>query len=162
VDPSKLRIGLGYDLHALEPGRPLVIAGVVVPFDRGPRAHSDGDVVFHAVLDACLSGAGLDDLGTLFSDRDPRWRGASGATLAREVCAQLRQSRFRILDIDAVILLEQPRVAPLRGAMRQNLAAALEIDAEQVRLKGKSGEGLDAVGRGEAIACHAVALMIGA
>ena len=162
MEASKLRIGLGYDLHALEPGRPLVIAGVTVPFDRGPRAHSDGDVVFHAVLDACLSGAGLDDLGTLFPDRDPRWRGVSGASLAREVCAHLRQSRYRIVDVDAVVLLEQPRIAPLRAAMRQSLALALEISTEQVRLKGKSGEGLDAIGRGEAIACHAVALMLGA
>lgn len=159
TEQSALRIGLGYDLHALERGRPLVVAGVTLPWALGARAHSDGDVVFHAVLDAVLSAAGLDDLGTCFPDDDPRWRGADGATLAREVMQRIGSTRYRIKDIDAVVLLERPRIAAHRAAMRANLARALALPVDSVRLKGKSGEGLDAVGRGAAIACHAVALL---
>jgi 2-C-methyl-D-erythritol 2,4-cyclodiphosphate synthase len=106
-----------------------------------------------------LSAAGLEDLGTCFPDNEEKWCGASGVFLASEVKQKLNQSPYRIVDIDAVVLLEKPRIAAFRAQMQERVASALGISEEQVRLKGKSGEGLDAVGRGEAVACHAVALL---
>ncbi len=154
------RIGLGYDLHRLQAGRPLILGGVVVASDRGPVGHSDGDALAHAICDALLGAAGLGDIGTHFPDTDPRWQGVSSLIFLEHVRGLLEQQNLRIAWIDAVVILERPRLGPHFPAMRQALAAALGIKPEQVNLKAKTHEGLGELGRGEAVAAHAVALLL--
>lgn len=151
------RSGIGYDLHRLEPGRKLVIGGVEVPFEKGPAGHSDGDVLAHAITDALLGAAGLGDIGTHFPDTDPKWKGVSSLVFLEHVKKLFAERGIEIVHIDAVVILERPKLGPHFPQMRAALAAALGIDAAQVHLKAKTNEGVDAVGRGEAIACHAVA-----
>ncbi len=154
------RIGLGYDLHRLQAGRPLILGGVVVASDRGPVGHSDGDALAHAICDALLGAAGLGDIGTHFPDTDPRWQVVSSLIFLEHVRGLLEQQNLRIAWIDAVVILERPRLGPHFPAMRQALAAALGIKPEQVNLKAKTHEGLGELGRGEAVAAHAVALLL--
>lgn len=151
------RSGIGYDLHRLEAGRRLMIGGVEVPFDKGPASHSDGDVLAHAITDALLGAAGLGDIGTHFPDTDAKWKGASSLVFLEQVRTMFAGHSIRIIHIDAVVILERPRLGPHFPAMRAALAAALGISASQVHLKAKTNEGVDAVGRGEAIAAHAIA-----
>jgi 2-C-methyl-D-erythritol 2,4-cyclodiphosphate synthase len=153
------RIGLGIDVHRLEPGRPCVLAGV--PFDSpaGPVGHSDGDAVLHAACDAVLGAAGLDDLGTLFPDRDPANAGRSSADFCRDVLARVRERGLRVLSLDVVVETEVPKLSPQRPAMRQRLAELFDTAVDRVNVKGKTGEKVDAVGRGEAIRATAVALL---
>ena len=153
------RVGTGYDLHRLVTGRPLVIGGTTIPFDRGPLGHSDGDVVCHAIIDAVLGAASLGDIGVHFPDSDPAWKDASSVELLRRAAAMAAERRFEIVNVDVTVILEQPRLRGHIDRMRASIAGALGIDPERVSVKGKTNEGVDAIGRGEAIAAHAVALL---
>jgi 2-C-methyl-D-erythritol 4-phosphate cytidylyltransferase / 2-C-methyl-D-erythritol 2,4-cyclodiphosphate synthase len=156
-----MRIGFGYDLHRLVPGRPLVLAGVTLPFDKGLAGHSDADAVCHAVTDALLGAANLGDIGQLFPDTDPRWKDADSIRLLETAVARVREAGYRLVNVDVVVIAQQPQIGPHTGAMRERLASALGLDAGAVAIKGKTNEGVDATGRGEAIAVHAVALLAG-
>jgi 2-C-methyl-D-erythritol 4-phosphate cytidylyltransferase/2-C-methyl-D-erythritol 2,4-cyclodiphosphate synthase len=153
------RAGLGYDIHRLVDGRPLVIGGVTIPSAVGALGHSDADVACHAATDAILGGACLGDIGRHFPDSDPQWKGASSIELLRRSAAMVREAGFSVLNLDVVIILERPRISPFVERIRAGLADAVGIDAGAVSVKGKSNEGVDAVGRGEAIAAHAVAML---
>jgi 2-C-methyl-D-erythritol 2,4-cyclodiphosphate synthase len=153
------RIGLGIDVHRLAAGRPCIVAGV--PFDApaGPLGHSDGDAVLHAACDAVLGAAGLDDLGTLFSDRDPANKDRPSAEFCRATMAQVRNRGLRVLSLDAVVETEVPKLKPQRQAMRERLAELFELPVDRVNIKGKTGEKVDAIGRGEAMRATVVALL---
>ena len=154
-----IRVGTGYDLHRLVEGRPLILGGVTIPFERGLAGHSDADVLAHAVTDAILGAACLGDIGHHFPDTDPRWKGASSMDLLARAVALLGERGFTIVNVDATIVAERPKLGPHRQAMVAGLARALCLDAEAVSVKAKTNEGVDATGRGEAIAVHAVALV---
>ncbi len=153
------RVGTGYDLHRLVDGRPLVLAGVRIASERGPLGHSDGDVVCHALVDAILGGASAGDIGRLFPDTDPRWKDAPGLDLLGRAVGAVGAAGFAVENVDVVVLLERPKIGPHVAAIRASLAGVLGIDETRVSVKGKTHEGVDAVGRGEAIAAHAVALV---
>jgi len=154
------RIGLGFDLHRLEAGRPCMLGGIQLPHPTGPLGHSDGDAVLHALADAVLGAAGLDDLGTLFSDKDPRWKGADSAALLGECVARVHAAGWRVENVDIVIATEGPRIAPHRAAMRARIAALLGVAADAVNVKGKSLEGLGALANGAGVAVQAVCLLV--
>jgi 2-C-methyl-D-erythritol 4-phosphate cytidylyltransferase/2-C-methyl-D-erythritol 2,4-cyclodiphosphate synthase len=153
------RIGIGYDLHRLVDGRPLVLGGVPVASARGALGHSDADVVCHAITDAILGAARAGDIGQHFPDTDPRWQGASSLALLREAAGIVRGHGWVVANVDVVVVLERPKLGPHRAAMEQELARALGIDREAVSVKAKTNEGMDAVGHGDAVAAHAVALL---
>jgi 2-C-methyl-D-erythritol 2,4-cyclodiphosphate synthase len=153
------RIGLGIDVHRLAPGRPCMVAGIRFDAAVGPLGHSDGDAVLHAACDAVLGAAGLDDLGTLFSDRDPANLGRPSADFCRATMAQVRQKGLRVLSLDCVLETEVPKLKPQRQAMREQLATLFELPADRVNIKGKTGEKVDAIGRGEAMRATVVALL---
>jgi 2-C-methyl-D-erythritol 2,4-cyclodiphosphate synthase len=155
----RLRIGQGWDVHPLVPGRRLVLGGVEIPAERGLDGHSDADVLAHAVGDALLGAIGAGDLGRHFPSSDERWRGASGARLLAAVCEELARAGFAIINVDATVIAEQPRLAPWAEALRKGLAAQLALDESRVNVKLKSADGLGALGRGEGIAAQAVALV---
>jgi 2-C-methyl-D-erythritol 4-phosphate cytidylyltransferase/2-C-methyl-D-erythritol 2,4-cyclodiphosphate synthase len=159
--PLPSRAGIGYDLHRLVPGRPLLLGGVTIPAEVGALGHSDADVACHVATDAVLGGASLGDIGRHFPDTDARWKGASSVDLLQRAGALVREAGFEILNLDVVIILERPRIASFVDSIRAGLAGALAVDVALVSVKGKSNEGVDAVGRGEAIAAHAVALLSG-
>jgi 2-C-methyl-D-erythritol 2,4-cyclodiphosphate synthase len=154
-----VRIGHGFDAHALVAGRRLVVGGVAIPFDRGLGGHSDADVLLHAVTDALLGAAGLGDIGRHFPDTDPAYRGADSRRLLREALAKVRAAGFAIANVDATIIAEQPRMAPHIPAMVANIAADLGVEATRVNVKAKTTERLGFTGRGEGIAAAAVALL---
>ena len=154
-----MRIGNGYDLHRLVEGRPLILAGVRIPYDKGLRGHSDADIVCHAVTDAILGGAGLGDIGRFFPDDDPRWKDADSIKLLEHAILWLHQASLRVVNIDVTVIAERPKLLPYLDEMRGNLARALQVDVSAVSIKGKTNEAVDATGRGEAMACHAVALL---
>ena len=156
-----IRCGIGFDLHRLTEGRPLMIGGVHVPFDRGPVGHSDGDVLAHALCDALLGAAGLGDIGTHFPDSDPKWKGANSLLFLEHTRKLLDSRNLRINHLDAVVILERPKLGPHFPAMREALAKSLGIRTDQINLKAKTNEAVDAVGRGEAIACHTIATLEG-
>ena len=153
------RAGTGYDLHRLVVGRPLVLGGVTVPAERGALGHSDADVVCHAVTDAILGALCLGDIGRHFPDSDPQWAGASSLDLLRRAVGLAGEQGFEVGNVDVTVVLETPKIRDHIGAMRAAVAGAIGIDAARVSIKGKTNEGLDAVGRGEAVAAHAVALL---
>ena len=155
----KLRVGTGFDIHRLAPGRPLLLGGVRIPHPSGLAGHSDADALLHAVADALLGAAGLGDLGRLFPDTDPRYAGADSAVLLREVLGRVRAAGWRPVNVDSTLIAERPRLAPHLDAMRENLARLLGMEAGAVSVKAKTHEGLDALGRGEAIAAQAIALL---
>lgn len=154
-----MRVGMGYDLHRLVEGRPLILGGVRIPYERGLLGHSDADVLAHAVIDALLGAAGLGDIGGHFPDTDPAYAGADSMELLRRVAAELTAAGWRVLNVDTVVIAERPKLAPHAAAVRSGLAAAIGISAEAVGVKGKTNEGLGETGRGEAIAAMAVALI---
>jgi 2-C-methyl-D-erythritol 4-phosphate cytidylyltransferase/2-C-methyl-D-erythritol 2,4-cyclodiphosphate synthase len=156
---SSMRTGIGYDLHRLVEGRPLILGGVTIPSPVGALGHSDADAACHSITDAILGGAGLGDIGRHFPDSDPAWKGASSIDLLQRAAAMVREAGFIVESVDVVVVLERPRIAPFVERIRAGLAAALGVPVERVSVKGKSNEGVDAVGRGEAIASHAVALL---
>jgi 2-C-methyl-D-erythritol 4-phosphate cytidylyltransferase/2-C-methyl-D-erythritol 2,4-cyclodiphosphate synthase len=153
------RVGTGFDLHRLVPGRPLVLAGVNLPCDRGPLGHSDGDVLCHSLIDAMLGAAGLGDIGRHFPDSDPQWRGAPGLDLLARACGILRGAGFSVTNLDATVVLEKPKLAPHLDDIRSRIAGVIGLSPDRVSVKAKTSEGVDAVGRGEAIAAHATALV---
>ena len=153
------RCGIGYDLHRLAEGRKLIIGGMEIPFDKGPVGHSDGDVVAHAMVDALLGAAGLGDIGRHFPDTDPRWKDANSLVFLDQVKKLLDEHKFTIEHIDVVVILERPKLGPHFPKMREALANSLNVPGSKVHLKAKTNEGVDAVGRGEAIAAHVVATL---
>ena len=155
----RIRTGLGNDIHRLVSGRRLVLGGVEVPHPRGLLGHSDGDVVLHAVCDAMLGALGLGDIGQLFPDTDPQWQGADSRLFVREVVARMRSAGYEVGNIDVVVHAEEPRLGPHKGRIRGSLAELVGVAAECVGVKATTNEGLDAVGRGEAIACWATVLV---
>jgi 2-C-methyl-D-erythritol 2,4-cyclodiphosphate synthase len=157
---SNVRCGIGYDLHRLAEGRPLIIGGITVPFDKGPVGHSDGDVLAHAMCDALLGAGSLGDIGTHFPDTDPKWKNADSLKFLEYTQKLLDEKCMHIEHIDAVVILEKPKLGPHFTKMREALAKSLRVPAESVHLKAKTNEGVDAVGRGEAIAAYVVATVI--
>jgi 2-C-methyl-D-erythritol 4-phosphate cytidylyltransferase/2-C-methyl-D-erythritol 2,4-cyclodiphosphate synthase len=153
------RAGTGYDLHRLVEGRPLIIGGVDIAFEKGALGHSDADVACHAATDAILGAACLGDIGRHFPDTDPRWKGASSIELLRQAAVLVRGAGHSIVNVDVVVVLERPKIAPHLSAIREGLAGALDIPVDCVSVKGKTNEGVDAIGRGEAIAAYAVAVI---
>lgn len=152
-------VGMGYDLHRLVEGRPLVIGGVNIPFERGLLGHSDADVLCHAITDAILGAAGAGDIGRHFPDTDEKWRGASSLELLRRAVCIIRDTGFAVSNVDAVVLAERPKLTPHLASIVERLAEVLAVAPAAVSVKGKSGEGIGEIGRGEAIACQAVALL---
>lgn len=151
--------GLGYDCHPLVEGRPLVLGGVSIPHDRGLAGHSDADVLCHAITDALLGAAGLGDIGELFPDSDERYRGADSVALLVDVVGRLRARGLAVGNVDATVVIEVPRLAPHREAMRARLAEALEVDVARVNVKATTSEGMGFIGRGEGAAAMAVATL---
>ena len=154
-----MRVGQGFDVHALVAGRRLVIGGVDIPFDRGLDGHSDADVLLHAITDALLGAGALGDIGRHFPDTDPRWKGADSRLLLRHAVALVRGRGFEIVNVDATIIAQAPRMAPHIPAMVANLMADLGLAADCVNVKAKTTERLGFTGRGEGIAAEAVALV---
>jgi 2-C-methyl-D-erythritol 2,4-cyclodiphosphate synthase len=154
-----MRCGIGYDLHRLEAGRKLIVGGVELPFDKGPVGHSDGDVLAHAMCDALLGAAGLGDIGTHFPDTDPKWKGANSLLFLEHARKLLAEQHFSIEWIDAVVITEKPKLGPYFPKMREALARALGVSVDHIHIKAKTNEGVDAIGRGEAIAAHVVATL---
>jgi 2-C-methyl-D-erythritol 4-phosphate cytidylyltransferase / 2-C-methyl-D-erythritol 2,4-cyclodiphosphate synthase len=154
------RVGTGYDLHRLVAGRPLVLAGVTLPFDRGPEGHSDGDVACHALIDAMLGAAGAGDIGRHFPNTDPQWKNVAGLDLLERARAIVAAQGWVVSSADVTVVLERPKLTPHVAGIRQRIAAVLRVGPDQVSVKGKTNEGVDAVGRGEAIAAHAVVVLL--
>ena len=152
-----MRIGHGYDVHRLVPGRALILGGVNIPYEKGLDGHSDADVLLHAVMDALLGAAALGDIGKLFPDTDERYRGADSIALLREV--KLHLTGYTVCNIDATIIAQRPRLAGHIDAMRQNIADALSLDVSQVSVKATTEEHLGFTGSGEGIAAHAICLL---
>ena len=155
-----LRIGNGYDLHRLVEGRPLILGGVTIPFEKGLDAHSDGDAVAHALTDAVLGAAGAGDIGRHFPDSDAAWKGADSLDLLRRAVLLVRAGGYALVNADVVVIAQRPKLLPYVDAIRANLARALDADVSQISVKGKTNEGVDSMGAGESIAVHAVALLV--
>jgi 2-C-methyl-D-erythritol 2,4-cyclodiphosphate synthase len=157
-----MRIGFGIDVHAFGPGDFIMLGGVRLAHSRGVVAHSDGDVVLHALCDALLGAAGLGDIGQHFSDSDPRWRGADSARFVEQVLAMLTARGLIVANADITVIAQAPKIAPHREAIRARIARLLAVDEDQVNLKATTTEGLGALGRAEGIAAQAVVLLSGA
>lgn len=155
-----MRIGQGFDVHALVSGRKLVIGGVDIPYERGLAGHSDADVLLHAICDALIGAAGLGDIGTHFPDTDAKYAGVDSRVLLRAVSRLLDTHRLRVTNVDSTIIAEAPRMAPYIARMRENIAADLGLDAGAVNVKAKTAERLGALGRSEGIAAEAIALVM--
>ncbi len=153
------RIGTGYDLHRLVEGRQLIVGGVTIPFEKGALGHSDADVACHALIDAVLGAACAGNVGQHYPDSDPRWQGASSIMLLQDAMRHVRERGFAVENVDVSVVLERPKIAPFIPEIRARIADALGVDTERISVKGKTNEGVDAVGRGDAIAAHAVALL---
>jgi len=154
-----MRIGIGYDFHRLVDDRKLVLGGVEIPAIRGLEGHSDADVVLHAICDALLGAAAKGDIGQHFPDRDDRYKNISSRELLKTVGSLLREDEWRINNVDVVVILEEPRIEPFKDRMRSSIAEALKIENEKVNIKATTTEGTGSLGRGEAIAAQAVALI---
>lgn len=154
-----MRIGVGYDVHRLVEGRKLFLGGIEIPFHKGLLGHSDGDVLIHAISDAILGAIGAGDIGVHFPDSDKAIEGIESSKILTYAVGLARTSGFRIVNIDAVVAAQAPKIAPVRERMRQTLAVLMGIDVERVSIKGKTTEGLGFVGRGEGIEVHSVALL---
>lgn len=156
---SAIRVGVGYDVHRLEEGRPCVLGGVTLPYAKGPAGHSDGDAVLHALTDAVTGAAGLDDIGTLFPDDDPKWKGADSAALFRAAMGLVGEAGWQVGNVDVVIVTEGPKIKPHRSAMRASLADLCGVEVDAVNVKGKSLEGMGSMSEGRAVQVHAVCLL---
>jgi 2-C-methyl-D-erythritol 2,4-cyclodiphosphate synthase len=153
------RIGHGYDIHRLVPGRPLVLGGVRFATDYGLEGHSDADCLTHAICDALLGAASLPDIGHLFPNTDPAYKNADSQVLLQRVCAEIAKLNFDIVNIDATVIAEKPKIAPQLAAMKAALAKSTRLVADEIGLKATTNEGIDDIGRGLAIAAHAVCLL---
>lgn len=160
------KIGHGYDLHRLEPtgpegpGRPFILGGVVIEHDRGPVGHSDGDPLLHAVTDALLGAIGEPDIGQLFPDTDPQWAGADSAAFLTEAADRVAARGLRVGNLDCTVICERPKISPHKDAVQANLSRLLGTDVQRINIKGKTHEGVDAVGEGRAIEVHVSALLL--
>lgn len=154
-----MRIGIGSDIHRLVKGRPLVIAGIKIPFAKGPLGHSDGDVLCHAIADAILGAMAFGDIGTHFPDTDPRWKGVSGLKILEETRKMAVQKKMKIEQVDTILVCQQPPLSPFREAIQVEIAGVLKIDIEMVGVKFKTNEGLAEIGKGQAISSLAVVLI---
>ena len=156
------RVGIGYDVHAFaapEVGRPLVVGGVVIPHEQGLAGHSDADVLLHAVVDALLGAAALGDIGAHFPSSEPRWKDASSSIFLSHTLALLREAGWRVVNVDATVVAQQPRLAPHVPEIRAKVAELMGLGLDAVSVKGKTTDGLGFAGRGEGMACYAVALI---
>ena len=156
---TNLRIGHGYDVHRLVEGRPLILGGVTVPYEKGLLGHSDADVLTHAVMDALLGAAGLPDIGNLFPDNDKAFLNISSILLLQRVAEKLAEAKVQVVNIDATLIAQAPKIAPYRLTMRQNIADALGISLEQVGVKATTEEHLGFTGDGSGMAAHTVVLV---
>ena len=156
---TNLRIGHGYDVHRLVENRPLILGGVTIPFDKGLLGHSDADVLTHAIMDALLGAAGAEDIGSLFPDSDSKFLDISSILLLKKVSEKLQLSHIQVVNIDATLIAQAPKLAPYREAMRRNIASALEISPDQIGIKATTEEHLGFTGDGSGMAAHAVALV---
>ena len=154
-----VRTGIGWDSHRLAEGRALILGGVTIPYDKGLDGHSDADVLTHAVIDALLGAAGLDDIGALFPDTDAAYKDADSIALLRDVVGRVQARGFAIGNVDTTVIMERPKLSPHRAEIRATLAAALGVGEDQVNVKASTGEGLGFVGRGEGVAALAVATL---
>jgi 2-C-methyl-D-erythritol 2,4-cyclodiphosphate synthase len=154
-----LRVGIGFDAHAFAAGRRLVLAGVEIPAERGLEGHSDADLISHAITDALLGAAGMEDIGHLFPSGDPALLGAASIDLLRQAWEQIRGGGWELVNVDAIVIMQAPRIAPHREAMRGALAASLGVDVERVTVRASTTDHLGFTGRGEGAACQAVALL---
>jgi len=157
--PLAFRIGHGFDLHRLEPGHTLIVGGVAIEHDRGCVAHSDGDVVYHAVVDAVLGALGQDDIGQLFPDNDPKWKAADSRIFMQAATARMNEAGYAIGNLDVTVILQRPKLSPHKAQVKKNLATLLGCDLSSVNIKGKTHENVDALGENRAIACHVVVLL---
>lgn len=153
------RVGSGHDTHRLAADRPLILGGVTIPHDRGLVGHSDADAVLHAVTDALLGAAGLGDIGDAYPDTDPRYAGADSRLFLAETLARLNHSGWRVVNLDATVFAQEPKLGPFKAAIRESLAGLLGVPADAVNVKAKTGEKVGHIGRGEALGCHAVVLI---
>ena len=156
---SNIRIGLGYDLHRTIAGRPLVLANVVIPHDKGLDGHSDADVVIHALIDAITGAAGLPDVGQMFPNTDPKYKGIDSAKLLEATMHEFAKTGYTIINTDIIVLAQKPKLSPNKPAMIKRLAELLQIREDQINIKGKTGESVDAIGEERAIGCHCVVLI---
>nr|AZB52803.1 2-C-methyl-D-erythritol 2,4-cyclodiphosphate synthase [Centranthera grandiflora] len=154
------RIGHGFDLHRLEPGYPLIIGGISIPHDRGCEAHSDGDVLLHCVVDAILGALGLPDIGQIFPDTDPKWKGAPSSVFMKEAVRLMHEAGYELGNLDSTLILQRPKLSPHKEAIRANLCALLGSDPSVVNLKAKTHEKVDSLGENRSIAAHTVVLLV--
>eukprot|EP00271_Cylindrocystis_brebissonii_P012464 TRINITY_DN31018_c0_g1_i1.p1 TRINITY_DN31018_c0_g1~~TRINITY_DN31018_c0_g1_i1.p1 ORF type:complete len:263 (-),score=34.37 TRINITY_DN31018_c0_g1_i1:382-1170(-) len=154
------RIGHGFDLHRLEPNLPLIIGGVNIPHDRGCEAHSDGDVLMHCIVDAILGALGLPDIGQLFPDNDPKWKGAASHVFMREAVRRMHDAGYVIGNLDATIILQRPKLSPHKPAIIANVCELLQAPAAVVNIKAKTHEKVDSLGENRSVACHTVVLLM--
>ena len=154
-----IRVGHGFDAHRFADGRPLILGGVTIPAERGPLGHSDADLLAHALADALLGAAALGDLGSYFPDSDPRWKGADSMELLDACAREVRKAGYDIVNVDATIVVERPKLAPFIAQMRENVAMRLELEPGRVSVKAKTSEGMGYTGDGTGIAAYAVALI---
>ncbi|PWZ28659.1 2-C-methyl-D-erythritol 2,4-cyclodiphosphate synthase, chloroplastic [Zea mays] len=154
------RVGHGFDLHRLEPNLPLIIGGIDIPHDRGCEAHSDGDVLLHCVVDAILGALGLPDIGQIFPDSDPRWKGADSSVFMREAVKLMHEAGYELGNLDATLILQKPKISPFKETIRLNLCNLLGADPSVVNLKAKTHEKVDSLGENRSIAAHTVVLLM--
>ena len=154
-----MRVGLGYDIHEMVEGRKLILGGVEIKHDKGSKGHSDGDALLHAITDALLGAAGLGDIGEYFPDNDDKWKDADSGELLKEAFRIVRRRGWEVENIDTNIIAQAPKIKPYKSQMEARIASLLEIETRRVNVKAKTNEGLDAVGRKEAIATQAVVLL---
>ncbi|KAI3453758.1 hypothetical protein Pfo_010421 [Paulownia fortunei] len=161
--PAKVlpfRVGHGFDLHRLEPGYPLIIGGINIPHDRGCEAHSDGDVLLHCVVDAILGALGLPDIGQIFPDTDPKWKGAASSVFMKEAVRLMHEAGYELGNLDSTLILQRPKLSPHKEAIRANLCELLGADPSVVNLKAKTHEKVDSLGENRSIAAHTVVLLV--
>jgi len=154
-----MRIGMGFDIHRLVENRPLFLGGVKIPFSKGLQGHSDADVLLHALCDALLGAVGAGDMGTYFPDTDPKWKGVASSRFVERCVELVSRAKMRVVNVDLIVVAEEPKLAPHRRAIQESVAQALGLDSRRVNLKGKTMEGLGPVGQGEAISAYAVVLL---
>jgi 2-C-methyl-D-erythritol 2,4-cyclodiphosphate synthase len=157
--PARFRVGIGHDTHRLAEGRPLLLGGVRVEHPRGLAGHSDADIVLHALTDALLGAVGLGDIGDAYPDTDPAWRDADSRLFLRETLARLNRTGWQVVNVDVIVFAQEPKLGPVKAAIRQSLAGLLGLDADAVNVKAKTGEHVGHIGRAEALACQVVALI---
>ena len=155
-----MRIGHGFDLHRLEPGYKLIIGGLDIPHDRGCVAHSDGDVLLHCIVDSILGALCLNDIGQMFPDNDPKWKGAPSDIFMKEAVRLCEEQGYRVGNLDATIIAQRPKLSPHKETIRKNVADLLKVDPSLVNIKAKTHEGVDSLGENRSIACHSVVLLL--